>query len=134
MFLIKIVAKCEFVNPGGSLKDRIVPRMIEDAKKQGLIKPGCTIIAPTSGNTGIGAAMISAVNGYRCIIVMPQKMSKEKADTMRALGAEIIRTPNSAGYLSLESPFAVSERLHREIPNSFILNQVIKNRQSRRGI
>lgn len=119
----KLLAKCEFLNPGGSLKDRIVPRMIEDAEKAGKILPGCTIIVPTSGNTGIGASMMSAVCGYRCIIVMPQKMSQEKEDTMRALGAEIIRTPNSAGYLSLESTFAIAQKLNREIPNSFVLDQ-----------
>ena len=107
------------------MKDRIVPRMISDAEQAGLIKAGCTIIAPTSGNTGIGAAMMAAVRGYRCIIIMPQKMSKEKADTMKALGAEIIRTPNTAGYLSLESPFAVAQKLNKEIPNSFVLDQVI---------
>jgi len=71
--------------------------------------------------------MMSAVRGYRCIIVMPQKMSQEKEDTMRALGAEIIRTPNSAGYLSLESTFAVAQKLSREIPNSFVLDQVQTN-------
>ena len=112
------------MNPGGSLKDRIIPRMVIDAEKAGHIKPGCTLIVPTSGNTGIGASMMAAVRGYRIIIIMTMKMSKEKADTMKALGAEIIRTPNSANYLSLESPFAVAQKLQREIPNSYVLDQV----------
>ncbi len=84
-------AKCEFLNPGGSVKDRIGYRMVLDAVEKGLLKPGSVIIEPTSGNTGIGLAMASAVYGYRCIIVMPEKMSDEKVNTLRALGAEIIR-------------------------------------------
>ena len=88
-----IVAKCEFFNAGGSVKDRIALRMVEDAEKTGMLKPGDTIIEPTSGNTGIGLALAAAVKGYRCIIVLPEKMSNEKVATLRALGAEIVRTP-----------------------------------------
>lgn len=115
--------KCEFFNPGGSVKDRIGYRMVEDAERQGILKPGCTIIEPTSGNTGIGLALASAVKGYRCIIVMPEKMSNEKVDTLRALGAEIIRTPTAASFDSPEGLIAVSQKLQKEIPNSVVLDQ-----------
>lgn len=119
-----LVAKCEFFNPGGSVKDRIGYRMVEDAEKAGLLKPGYTIIEPTSGNTGIGLAMAAAVKGYRCIIVMPLKMSDEKVNVLKALGAEIVRTPTSASFDSPEGLIAVSQKLQKEIPNSIILNQV----------
>ncbi|KAF2881622.1 hypothetical protein ILUMI_24565 [Ignelater luminosus] len=119
----EILAKCEFFNPGGSVKDRIGYRMVEDAEKKGLIKPGFTIIEPTSGNTGIGLAMASAVKGYRCIIVMPEKMSNEKVDVLRALGAEIIRTPTAAAFDSPEGLIAVSQKLQKQIPNSIVLDQ-----------
>lgn len=119
----EMLAKCEFFNPGGSVKDRIGYRMVEDAEKKGLLKPGCTIIEPTSGNTGIGLAMASAVKGYRCIIVMPEKMSNEKVDVLRALGAEIIRTPTAAAFDSPEGLIAVSQKLQKAIPNSIILDQ-----------
>lgn len=118
------MAKCEFFNPGGSVKDRIAYRMIEDAEKKGILKPGYTIIEPTSGNTGIGLALASVVKGYRCLIVMPEKMSNEKVDVLRALGAEIVRTPTSASFDSPEGLIAVSQRLNKEIPNSIILDQV----------
>ena len=119
----EMLAKCEFFNPGGSVKDRIGFRMVEDAEKAGILKPGYTVIEPTSGNTGIGLAMASAVKGYRCIIVMPQKMSNEKVDVLKSLGAEIIRTPTAAAFDSPEGLIAVSQKLEREIPNSVILNQ-----------
>ena len=91
-----LYAKCEFLNPGGSIKDRIGWRMVEDAEKSGRIKPGDTLIEPTSGNTGIGIALAGAVRGYRVIITMPEKMSREKQVILEALGAEIIRTPTAA--------------------------------------
>ncbi|KAK7862791.1 hypothetical protein R5R35_003544 [Gryllus longicercus] len=119
----EMLAKCEFLNPGGSVKDRIAYRMVEDAERKGLLKPGCTLIEPSSGNTGIGLAMAAAVKGYHCIIVMPEKMSNEKVDVLRALGAEIIRTPTSAAFDSPEGLISVSQRLNREIPNSIILDQ-----------
>lgn len=97
--------------------------MIQDAEDKGLIKPGYTIIEPTSGNTGIGLAMASAVKGYRCIIVMPEKMSNEKVDALRALGAEIIRTPTEAAFDSPEGLIRVAQRLNKEIPNSIVLDQ-----------
>ncbi|XP_077468155.1 cystathionine beta-synthase a [Stigmatopora argus] len=119
----EILAKCEFFNAGGSVKDRIGVRMVEDAERAGLLKPGDTIIEPTSGNTGIGLALAAAVKGYRCIIVMPEKMSMEKVDVLRALGAEIVRTPTSARFDSPESHVGVAWRLKNEIPDSHILDQ-----------
>lgn len=112
------------MNPGGSVKDRIAHRMIQDAEEKGILKPGSTIIEPTSGNTGIGLAMAAAVKGYRCVIVMPEKMSNEKVLTLRALGAEIIRTPTEAAWNSPESHISISQKLQKEIPNSVILDQV----------
>uniref|UniRef100_A0A8I6AE71 Cystathionine beta-synthase n=1 Tax=Rattus norvegicus TaxID=10116 RepID=A0A8I6AE71_RAT len=119
----ELLAKCEFFNAGGSVKDRISLRMIEDAERAGTLKPGDTIIEPTSGNTGIGLALAAAVKGYRCIIVMPEKMSMEKVDVLRALGAEIVRTPTNARFDSPESHVGVAWRLKNEIPNSHILDQ-----------
>jgi len=118
-----LLAKCEFFNAGGSVKDRIALRMIDDAEKKGLLKQGDTIIEPTSGNTGIGLALAAAVKGYRCIIVLPEKMSNEKVATLRALGAEIVRTPTSASWDSPESHISVAQRLLTEVPNSIILDQ-----------
>uniref|UniRef100_A0A9J8B1R5 Cystathionine beta-synthase n=1 Tax=Cyprinus carpio carpio TaxID=630221 RepID=A0A9J8B1R5_CYPCA len=119
----ELLAKCEFFNSGGSVKDRISLRMVEDAEREGILKPGDTIIEPTSGNTGIGLALAAAVKGYRCIIVMPEKMSMEKVDVLRALGAEIVRTPTSARFDSPESHVGVAWRLKNEVPNSHILDQ-----------
>lgn len=122
-FNCEILAKCEFLNPGGSIKDRIGYYMLEQAEKEGRVKPGDTLIEPTSGNTGIGLAMAAAIKGYRLIITLPEKMSKEKQLTMEALGAEIVRTPTEAAHDDPESNFGVADRLHREIPNSHILGQ-----------
>ena len=116
-------AKCEFLNPGGSVKDRIGVQMVLDAEQSGRLNAGDTLIEPTSGNTGIGLALAAAVRGYRCIICMPEKMSKEKADVLRALGAEIIRTPTEAASDAPESHISVARRLNAEIPNSHILDQ-----------
>lgn len=120
-----LMVKCEFMNPGGSVKDRIALRMIDDAEREGRLVPsaGYTIIEPTSGNTGIGLAMVSAVRGYRCIIVMPEKMSAEKENLLRALGAEIVRTPTAAAYNDKDSHISKSIELCKEIPKSIILNQ-----------
>jgi len=121
----EILAKCEFMNPGGSVKDRIALRMVEDAERDGVLVPnsGYTIIEPTSGNTGIGLAMVSVQRGYRCIIVMPKKMSAEKENILKALGAEIVRTPNEAKYNAPESHISKSIELLKSIPKSVILNQ-----------
>ncbi|KAL9187800.1 hypothetical protein ACHAXT_006178 [Thalassiosira profunda] len=118
-----LFAKCEYFNAGGSVKDRIGLRMIEDAEKEGRIKPGDTLIEPTSGNTGIGMALASAVKGYKCIIVLPEKMSKEKVDVLKALGAEIIRTPTEAAWDAPDSHISIARKLQQETPNSHILDQ-----------
>jgi cystathionine beta-synthase len=119
----EILAKCEFLNAGGSVKDRIGKRMVEEAEKSGRIKPGDTLIEPTSGNTGIGMALAAAVKGYRMIITMPEKMSREKQVVLEALGAEIIRTPTEASWDAPESHIGVAIQLQRVIPNSHILDQ-----------
>ncbi|XP_061395204.1 cystathionine beta-synthase-like [Musca vetustissima] len=119
----EMYAKCEFLNPGGSIKDRIGYRMVQDAEDKGLLKPGCTIIEPTSGNTGIGLAMACAIKGYKCLIVMPEKMSNEKVYALHALGAKVVRTPNEAPYDSPEGLITVAQRLQKEIPNSIVMDQ-----------
>ncbi|MEM9693399.1 MAG: cystathionine beta-synthase [Myxococcota bacterium] len=119
----EVLAKCEFMNPGGSVKDRIGVRMLLDAEAEGLIKPGDTLIEPTSGNTGIGLALTAAVRGYRVIITMPEKMSQEKQVVLEALGAEIIRTPTEAAFDSPDSHISVAKRLRDVLPNAHILDQ-----------
>lgn len=119
----EIVAKCEYFNAGGSVKDRIGRRMVEDAEESGRIRPGDTLIEPTSGNTGIGLALSAALKGYKMIITLPEKMSQEKVDVLKALGAEIIRTPTEAAFDSPESHIGVAKRLNKEIPRSHILDQ-----------
>jgi cystathionine beta-synthase len=114
----RLLAKVEYLNPGGSVKDRPAAKMIEAAEKEGLLKPGGTIVEPTSGNTGAGLALAAAVKGYRCICVMPDKTSKEKQQFLRALGAEVVVTPTLAPE-DPESYYAVAERLAREIPGGF---------------
>ena len=118
-----VFAKCEFFNPGGSVKDRIGWNMVKEAELSGRIKPGDTLIEPTSGNTGQGIALAAAVKGYKCIITMPEKMSKEKQIAIEALGAEIIRTPTEAKSSDPESHISVAKKLNKEIENSHILDQ-----------
>jgi cystathionine beta-synthase len=115
--------KCEYLNAGGSVKDRIGRRMVLEAEKSGRIKPGDTLIEPTSGNTGIGMALAAAVRGYRMVITMPEKMSREKQVVLEALGAEIIRTPTEAAFDAPESHIGVAKQLQKILPNAHILNQ-----------
>ena len=118
-----IFAKCEYFNPGGSVKDRIGYQMVIDAEKEGRIHPGDTLIEPTSGNTGIGIALAGAVKGYRVIITMPEKMSREKQVVLEALGAEIIRTPTEAAWDAPDSHISIAKKLQSELPNAHILDQ-----------
>jgi cystathionine beta-synthase len=115
----RILAKLEFLNPGGSVKDRIGLAMIEQAEREGKLKPGGTIVEPTSGNTGVGLAIAAAGKGYRCIFVMPDKMSQEKISMLRAYGAEVVITPTAVDHDSPESYYSVSSRLAEEIPGGF---------------
>lgn len=119
----KVYAKAELFNLGGSIKDRIAKNMVLEAEREGRIKPGYTLIEPTSGNTGIGLALIGAVRGYRTIITLPEKMSNEKVSVLKALGAEIIRTPTEAAWDSPESHIGVARKLEKELPNAVILDQ-----------
>jgi len=119
----ELYAKCEFLNPGGSVKDRIAVNMIENAEKKGRIKPGDTLIEATSGNAGIGFALAAAVKGYKVIITMPEKMSREKEVILEALGAKIYRTPTEAKWDDPNSHLSLARKLQREIPNSHILDQ-----------
>ena len=118
-----LYAKCEFFNPGGSVKDRIGYNMVIQAEKDGLIKPGDTLIEPTSGNTGIGLALAAAVKGYKMIITMPEKMSQEKEVVLKALGAKIVRTPTAAAWDDPDSHIEIAKKLKNEIKNSHILDQ-----------
>ncbi len=115
----RILAKLEFLNPGGSVKDRIGLAMIEAAERDGRLKPGGTIVEPTSGNTGVGLALAAARKGYRLIFVMPDKMSQEKISMLRAYGAEVVITPTAVDHDSPESYYSVSSRLAEEIPGGF---------------
>jgi cystathionine beta-synthase len=114
-----VLAKLEYLNPGGSVKDRIGLPMIERAEREGKLKPGGTIVEPTSGNTGVGLAIAAAIKGYRCIFVMPDKMSQEKIALLRAYGAEVVITPTAVEPDSPESYYSVSDRLAEEIPGGF---------------
>ena len=114
-----ILAKLEFLNPGGSNKDRIGLAMIEAAERDGKLRPGGTIVEPTSGNTGVGLAMAAAQKGYRCIFVMPDKMSQEKISMLRSYGAVVVNTPTAVDHDSPESYYSVSSRLAEEIPGGF---------------
>src|SRR5438093_1912534 len=127
-----ILAKLEMLNPGGSVKDRIGLRMIEAAERAGLLKPGGTIVEPTSGNTGHGLAIAAAIRGYSCIFVMPDKMSQEKVALLRAYGAEVVITPTAVPPESPESYYRVADRLTEEIPGAFQPNQYFnqENRQA----
>jgi cystathionine beta-synthase len=126
-----ILAKLEMLNPGGSVKDRIGLRMIEAAEKAGLLRPGGTIVEPTSGNTGHGLAIAAAIRGYKCIFVMPDKMSQEKVALLRAYGAEVVITPTAVPPESPESYYRVADRLTEEIPGAFQPNQYFNQENPR---
>ena len=116
----KILAKMEGFNPAGSVKDRVALQMIEDAEKEGLLKPGATLIEPTSGNTGIGIASVAAAKGYKALIVMPDTMSVERRNMLKAYGAKLVLTPGKEG---MKGAIAKAEELQKEIPGSFIPGQ-----------
>ena len=119
----RIMAKLEFLNPAGSVKDRMALYMIEDAEKRGLLKSGGTIVENSSGNTGAALAMIAAFKGYKCIITMPDKMSDEKKNLMQAFGAKVVVTPTDVPADSPESYYSVARRIAKETPNSFYPDQ-----------
>ena len=121
----EVLVKCEFFNPGGSVKDRIGKNMVLGAEKIDRIKKGDVLIEPTSGNTGLGLALAGAVNGYKTIICMPEKMSNEKADVLTGLGAQIYRTPTEAAFDDYESHLELAKRLNKSIDNSHILDQYV---------
>jgi cystathionine beta-synthase len=126
-----ILAKLELLNPGGSVKDRIGLRMIEAAEREGMLHAGGTIVEPTSGNTGHGLAIAAAIKGYRCIFVMPDKMSQEKIALLRAYGAEVVITPTAVAPESPESYYRVADRLTEEIPGAFQPNQYFNQENPR---
>jgi cystathionine beta-synthase len=118
-----VLVKLEYLNPGGSIKDRMALHIIEKAEREGLLKRGSTIVENTSGNTGVGVAMAAAVKGYRCIFTMPDKMSKEKQDALKAFGAQVVVTPTNVPADSPDSYYSVAKRIAAETPNSFYVNQ-----------
>jgi cystathionine beta-synthase len=118
-----VLAKLEYLNPGGSIKDRMALYIIEKAERAGLLKKGGTIVENTSGNTGVGVAIAAAIKGYRCIFTMPDKMSKEKQDTLKAFGAQVVVTPTNVPADSPKSYYSVAKRIASETPNAFYLNQ-----------
>ena len=118
----RVLAKLEYLNPAGSVKDRVAKAMIEDAEKRGLLRPGSTIIEPTSGNTGIGLCAVAAARGYKAVIVMPDTMSVERRMTMKAYGAELVLTPGAKG---MAGAIAKAEELQKEIPDSIVAGQFV---------
>ncbi len=118
-----VLAKLEMFNPGGSVKDRIGVKMVEDAERRGALRPGGTIVEPTSGNTGMGLAMVGAMKGYRTVFTIPDKMSREKIDMLKAFGARVVVTPTAVPPEHPDSYYSVAARIQRETPNSIVPNQ-----------
>src|SRR5436309_8743144 len=118
-----VYAKCEFMNPGGSIKDRMALYILDKAEREGRIKPGGALVEHTSGNTGMGVALWAAVKGYRCVFTMPDKMSSEKVNSLKAFGAEVVVTPTNVPAEDPRSYYETAKRIHRETPGSFMLNQ-----------
>src|SRR5689334_25171041 len=118
-----VLVKCEFMNPGGSIKDRMALHIIEKAEREGKLKPGGTIVENTSGNTGMGVALAAAVKGYKCIFTMPDKMSLEKINRLKALGAQVVVTPTNVPAEDPRTYYETAKRIARETPGSFYLNQ-----------
>src|SRR6187549_3171738 len=118
-----VYVKCEFMNPGGSIKDRMAMHILEKAEREGRLKPGGTIVENTSGNTGMGVALAAAVKGYKCIFTMPDKMSLEKINRLKALGAQVVVTPTNVPADHPTSYYETAKRIARETPGSFYLNQ-----------
>jgi cystathionine beta-synthase len=118
-----VLAKCEYMNPTGSIKDRMAVHVLNESERQGLIKPGATIVENTSGNTGQGVAMWAAVKGYRCVFTMPDKMSMEKVNMLKAFGAEVVITPTDVPGDSPQHYVETAKRIARETPNGFYVNQ-----------
>lgn len=128
----EVYVKADYLNPGGSVKDRIAITMIDDAERKGLLKPGGTIVEGTSGNTGVGLAIAAAIKGYKCVFVLPDKMSNEKVQNLRAFGARVVVTPTAVEPDDPRSYYQVSRRLARETPNAFYINQYdnLSNREA----
>lgn len=118
-----VLCKLEYMNPGGSIKDRMARFILDKAEREGRLKPGATIVENTSGNTGVGIALVAAVRGYRCVFTMPDKMSKEKQDTLKAFGAKVVVTPTNVPADSPDSYYSTAKRIAAETPNSFYVNQ-----------
>src|SRR6266851_434177 len=118
-----VYAKCEFMNPGGDIRDRMALYILDKAEREGRIKPGATIVENTSGNTGMGVALWAAVKGYRCVCTMPDKMSSEKVNALKAFGAEVVVTPTNVAAEDPRSYYETAKRIHRDTPGSFMLNQ-----------
>ncbi len=129
-----VLVKLEYINPGGSIKDRIAVKMIEDAEKDGRLKPGGTIVEPTSGNTGVGLALVAQQKGYKCIFVVPDKVGEDKRAVLQAYGAEVVVTPTAVAPDSPQSYYGVSDRLVKEIPGAFKPDQFSNPRRSRQPL
>src|SRR5438552_17940689 len=119
----EIYVKCEYLNPAGSMKDRVAMHIVSDAERRGLLRPGGTIVEATSGNTGMGLAMVAAIRGYTCIFVMPDKMSQEKIASLKAFGAKVVICPTAVEPDDPRSYYEVTKRIVRETPGAFHANQ-----------